>query len=295
MILNKYNEIMENITVDPALKRRIMGAVSASIRDQAEGKARVTSISSDSGKSVSPVRGRKYNLGKIAMFTSVAAVLIIVGSIVFLGVGTYLRKTTAESFVNEQSVAVSEGNSIIDQYTDGGDENTYNATAGAAEEEKYSEDTVSADTTKEQYLTVDVTTEEYDSREGQGDARLDAISKTLTFDLKGTGYGNLSDTISVEVFLGADGQKVILLQGPEGTDIVKEYDPSASAGEEKMTASGIAVRLYRSALGSVTAGSGTPGPDEINAAVFTKNGKSYMLIFTEVQSVDVILHLVDVV
>ncbi len=37
MILNKYNEIMDRITVDPEMKSRVMGAVSAAIKDQANG------------------------------------------------------------------------------------------------------------------------------------------------------------------------------------------------------------------------------------------------------------------
>ena len=46
MILNKYNEIMNNVTVDPEMKNRIMGAVSAAIKEQS-GSAVVTDIPKD--------------------------------------------------------------------------------------------------------------------------------------------------------------------------------------------------------------------------------------------------------
>ena len=100
MILNKYNEIMSNVTVDPEMKSRIMGAVSAAITEQS-GSAVVTDIPKDkirnenSGNKnqvrkaeVKPAQTRKKaKKTPIAIISSIAAGVLVIAGALFVDAG----------------------------------------------------------------------------------------------------------------------------------------------------------------------------------------------------------------
>ena len=130
---------------------------------------------------------------------------------------------------------------------------------------------------------------------GLGDERIDRIGRALPFDMKGNGVGVFSDEISEEVFLGVNGEKAILLAGSEGTDLVKAFAPSFKGeGVDGKTPCGIDVKYYRLEFNNVTAPA-AEGTTEVNAALFTKNGKTYLLVFSDIQSTDAISKVVDAV
>ena len=64
MILNKYNEIMNNVTVDPEMKSRIMGAVSAAIKEQSD-SAVVTNIPRDKNRTESSVKNGQVRKAEV--------------------------------------------------------------------------------------------------------------------------------------------------------------------------------------------------------------------------------------
>ena len=151
--------------------------------------------------------------------------------------------------------------------------------------------------------TIDITVsttlpeEESDESEVMGDARLDRIAKALPFDIKGSGSGVFSDSISEEVFFGVNGEKVLLCSAPEGTDdLIKQvFHQTPAEGVAATSPSGIQVTLYRVTFANVKDLTGEEVSADVNAAVFVKGGKTYLLVFSDAQPADVILGVVDAV
>ena len=151
--------------------------------------------------------------------------------------------------------------------------------------------------------TIDITVsttlpeEESDESEVMGDARLDRIAKALPFDIKGSGSGVFSDSISEEVFFGVNGEKVLLCSAPEGTDdLIKQvFHQTPAEGVTATSPSGIQVTLYRVTFANVKDLTGEEVSADVNAAVFVKGGKTYLLVFSDAQPADVILGVVDAV
>ena len=334
MILNKYNEIMEKITVDPEMKSRIMAAVSASIKEQAEGKAVVSDISekrSSSGHKNGSVSGRKEQSGHetgsehtgrrkarrspLAIIGPIAAAVIVIIGVVFvmkyMGMSKgAVMETNGNSFKdNNHAAAAQEAaetvalddemdwNSGDDAYST--DDKTVDSVSG---------DTISGDTSynfkpnttdldkTDRNLGINSTSGIEEAEEGMGDVRRERIGKALPFDLKAIGTGNFSSDITTEMFLGNEGQKAVLLTGPEGTDIVKAFYPSnKSLGELAVTPGGTAAKLYRIPFGNVLELGKDETSTDVNAALYSRDGKTYMLIFSEIQSPEVILGVIDAV
>jgi hypothetical protein len=144
--------------------------------------------------------------------------------------------------------------------------------------------------------TIMPTRDKNDYSTGMGDERLDIISRTLPFELKGTGKGTFSSDIAMEVFLGEQSQKVLLLSAAEGTDIIKQFDPSnKTAGTDGTTPAGTAVKYYRVVFGNVAELGKNETSADINAALYTKDGMTYLLVFSDPQTPETIAALVDVV
>ena len=151
--------------------------------------------------------------------------------------------------------------------------------------------------------TIDITVsttlheEESDESEVMGDARLDRIARALPFDIKGSGSGVFSDSISEEVFFGVNGEKVLLCSAPEGTDdLIKQvFHQTPAEGVAATSPSGIQVTLYRVTFANVKDLTGEEVSADVNAAVFVKGGKTYLLVFSDAQPADVILGVVDAV
>ena len=326
MILNKYNEIMERVTVDPAMKSRVMGAVSSAIKDNAEGKATVTDIRKPErkperipeSKTVAEAKPRKKaKKTPIAVISSIAAaIVVLIGALYIFGrmgknsdasplksfsMGNAAAETTVaahnmDTEAAEKADVVAAVDNVVAEETAEADEDDYQTKNNDGLNYSVSTDRDGGNN----YLTVgtvipDVSIVNIDDNEGMGDARLDRINKTLPYDLKGSGTGVFAEGISTEIFIGEGGQKVLLLSAAEGTDILKAYSPFGSyTGEEATTPAGTAVTLYTVAFGNVTDGANGDQAG-VNAALYTRNGQTYLLIFSEIYDKDLILKVVDVI
>lgn len=332
--MNKYNEIMNNVTVDPEMKNRIMGAVSAAIKEQS-GSAVVTDIPKDkirnenSGNKnqvrkseVKPAQTRKKaKKTPIAIISSIAAGILVIAGAVFvvnyfhLGQNFETSDNTMKSVDTHSAALNTEAVEEVYEETVAGFDN-----AGAAETTEGATDGILSINTGSSYnytadhdpgtdnrdaenKTIDITIsttlheEESDESEVMGDARLDRIAKALPFDIKGSGSGVFSDSISEEVFFGVNGEKVLLCSAPEGTDdLIKQvFHQTPAEGVAATSPSGIQVTLYRVTFANVKDLTGEEVSADVNAAVFVKGGKTYLLVFSDAQPADVILGVVDAV
>lgn len=332
--MNKYNEIMNNVTVDPEMKNRIMGAVSAAIKEQS-GSAVVTDIPKDkirnenSGNKnqvrkaeVKPAQTRKKaKKTPIAIISSIAAGILVIAGAVFvvnyfhLGQNFRTSENTVKSVDTHSAALNTEAVEEVYEETVAGFDNagaaetTEGATDGilginTGNSNNYTAD-ISTDAADRENKTVgiDITVsttlreDESDESEVMGDARLDRIARALPFDIKGTGSGVFSDSISEEVFFGVNGEKVLLCSAPEGTDdLIKQvFHQTPAEGVAATSPSGIQVTLYRVTFANVKELTDDEVSAEVNAAVFVKGGKTYLLVFSDTQPVDVILGVADAV
>ncbi len=329
--MNKYNEIMSNVTVDPEMKSRIMGAVSAAIKEQPD-SAKVTEIPKDkkpvheSGNKngvrkaeVKPVETRKKaKKAPIAIISSIAAGVLIIAGVLF--VMKYLNSAEAAStdiqqhnahvdsvaldtIANEnyeETVASLNNGGVeaedTEPATDGFLSGSSNYAATIDDERDINTKTVEIDITSRSTEDA-VEGDDTDASEVMGDARLDRISRALPFDLKGSGSGVFSDTITEEVFFGVNGEKVIVCSAPEGTDdLIKQvFHQTPAAGLDGTSPFGVPAKLYRVTFGNVTELAADETSSDVNAAVFVKNGKTYLIVFSDIQPAAVILKLVDAV
>lgn len=302
--MNKYNKIMSRVTVDPEMKSRVMSAVSAAIREQSAGGAVVTEIPVTENDR--PVR-KKARKTPVAIISSIAAAVVLI-----LGVMLVFRSMSSSSFEHAamsttangtHNKGVVEAAGGIDNYVSNDTESTtaYYEDACESTEAELNNDkhnyaasynSIDGLTGDEKTITIrqpDATTG--GDTQGMGDVRLDRINKTLPFDLKGFGSGTYSADITYELFLGEGGEKIVLFEAPEGTDILKEIEPSNKSNiTESVTPSGIPVRLCLVSFANVTASETSP---YVNAAIYSKDGKAYLLVFSDTQPVDVINAAVD--
>lgn len=325
---------MNNVTVDPEMKNRIMGAVSAAIKEQS-GSAVVTDIPKDkirnenSGNKnqvrkaeVKPAQTRKKaKKTPIAIISSIAAGILVIAGAVFvvnyfhLGQNFRTSENTVKSVDTHSAALNTEAVEEVYEETVAGFDNagaaetTEGATDGilginTGNSNNYTAD-ISTDAADRENKTVgiDITVsttlreDESDESEVMGDARLDRIARALPFDIKGTGSGVFSDSISEEVFFGVNGEKVLLCSAPEGTDdLIKQvFHQTPAEGVAATSPSGIQVTLYRVTFANVKELTDDEVSAEVNAAVFVKGGKTYLLVFSDTQPVDVILGVADAV
>ena len=324
--MNKYNEIMERVTIDPEMKSRVMSAVSTAIKEQAEGAAIVTELHSNENSEYTKTRtGKKAKNPPIVVISSIAAAIVVLLGALFifnlmssskgasttqdeakhlgidsadianatehLGIDSadIANATEAveemEETTSQKSVFYYIETPVPEAGLDGAD------TAGApnAGSGTY-DDSVEDPNTDLRNVTVDIKTD------GVVDDRVTNIGSALPFDLKGNGKGKLADGIVTEVFLGEGGEKVVLYTADEGADLVKDFDSSnKSAGQDAVSPLGTQVKLFKLAFGNVITPANGETVTEFNAALFTKNGHTYLLVFSDVQSTDVILGVVDAV
>ena len=325
---------MNNVTVDPEMKNRIMGAVSAAIKEQS-GSAVVTDIPKDkirnenSGNKnqvrkaeVKPAQTRKKaKKTPIAIISSIAAgVLVIAGALFvvnYFHLGQNFRTSentmksvdTHSAALNTEAVEEVYEETVAGFDNAGAAETTEGATDGilsinTGSSNNYTADIApGTDNRDAENKTIDITVsttlpeEESDESEVMGDARLDRIAKALPFDIKGSGSGVFSDSISEEVFFGVNGEKVLLCSAPEGTDdLIKQvFHQTPAEGVAATSPSGIQVTLYRVTFANVKDLTGEEVSADVNAAVFVKGGKTYLLVFSDAQPADVILGVVDAV
>ena len=375
--MNKYNEIMSNVTVDPEMKSRIMSAVSAAIKDQAEGSAIVTELhqpesadkksgsdkhvkhtKSDSEsrpgvRSANPIHSdsksagskrieskssdsksadsesienkprRKAKRTPIVVFSSIAAAVLVLAGVAFIF--SRLSSTTGarpadtsqakSDYVAEGTVAgeidtildidihgitAGEANSedACENEDEGGDGAANYAASTIKDVDEGPEATEAGDDDRDggaaETTTAATTAGDYD--EGIGDERIDRISRALPFDLKGNGSGVFADNITTEIFFGEGGEKVLLLTAPADVDLLAAYAPSVkTAGETLTSPAGTSVTFYHIEFGNVAGLESDVIPTEVNAAYFIRDGKTYLLVFSDVQTTDVMLGVVDAV
>ena len=310
----KYNEIMSHITVDPEMKSRVMSAVSNAIKENPDGAAVVTDIP-ESPKAEAPAK-KKAKKTPIAIISSIAAAILVLVGVLFVFRMMNGTKSAESTQRNHNKVDSWNYEAAADTQAPehGGDaEGTWDydledeidkvidepTTTEAAGGENQSYDSVE-DTSNialgDDVYTIMPTRDKNDYSTGMGDERLDIISRTLPFELKGTGKGTFSSDIAMEVFLGEQSQKVLLLSAAEGTDIIKQFDPSnKTAGTDGTTPAGTQVKYYRVVFGNVAELGKNETSADINAALYTKDGMTYLLVFSDPQTPETIAALVDVV
>ena len=295
------------------MKSRVMSAVSNAIKENPDGAAVVTDIP-ESPKAEAPAK-KKAKKTPIAIISSIAAAILILVGVLFV-FRMMNGKQSAESTHRKNDKTYSWG------YADSA-ENTQSPVHGgeALETENYdlddeiskvisddiAEDTTSGEdksysshasdiTLGDDVYTIMPTRDKNDYSTGMGDERLDIISRTLPFDLKGSGKGTFSSDISMEVFFGEQSQKVLLLSAAEGTDIIKQFDPTnKTLGTDGTTPAGTQVKYYRIVFGNVAELGKNETSSDINAALYNKDGMTYLLVFSDPQTPETIAALVDVI
>lgn len=302
---------MSHITVDPEMKSRVMSAVSNAIKENPDGAAVVTDIP-ESPKAEAPAK-KKAKKTPIAIISSIAAAILVLAGVMF--VFKMMNNTkSAESTQRNHNKVDSWNYAAADTQPaeHGGDaEGTWDYDL-EDEIDKAVDGNVAEDTTTgndktyssnasditlgDDIYTILPTRDKNDYSTGMGDERLDIISRTLPFDLKGTGKGTFSSDISMEVFFGEQSQKVLLLAAPEGTDIIKQFDPSnKTTGTDGTTPVGTQVKYYRIVFGNVTELGKDETSSDINAALYNRDGMTYLLVFSDPQTPETIAALVDVI
>lgn len=291
--MNKYNEIMNGVTVDPEMKRRVMSAVSASIKEQS-GSATVTKLQ--------PVRKKASKARTIAIVSSIAAGLLVLLGILGIIPVLFSAKSASETV----SAHNTEINSVIVEGIDhacADTESTTKAEAdGVFETTARSNDSKTVSGSFPDAATGDKSDNSYflstkrvavTNTKAISNVRIKKIFSVLPFEALKYGEGAGDNGIKSEVFIGKDSDKVaVILNAPEETDLKNEFiDSTDGVVTEKKTASGVTVELFRLAIGKVTLDDSSSS--DVNAATFTKNGKSYMIIFYTAQPADVILKLAD--
>ena len=297
MILNKYNEIMNGVTVDPEMKRRVMSAVSASIKEQSE-RVVVTDI---------PVRRRKANRGRtVALISSIAAgVLVIAGAIFISG---YLNgaKTASESVVAHNSkmdevdsivngnivAAETQGSEESEFATDGADAACETTAATTTPDAKDGNSYFAGGTQKSISKTLNTRTKKISVTDDKylTNKRAVTITAALPFEVTeySTGdYDNLD--ISFEMFTGKNKESFMIIEGSENIDLKKEFLDTEEAGSKVVTTGGTEIELYSITSGKVEAATLS------NCAVFKKNGKSYLILFSDHYDSDVFVKVTDII
>ena len=295
--MNKYNEIMNGVTVDPEMKRRVMGAVSASIKEQSE-RVVVTDI---------PVR-RKANRGRtVALISSIAAGVLVIAGVIF--VSGYLNRAKSAS----ESIAA-HNSKVINLNLDGVIENAAADTQGS-EDTQYD----SADSHGATYETTAATTTYGDTKSG-GDKSISENNYAITkkqpvrtdYKIATTDNRFLNDKWAMsitgaipftvkEYSRGKYGDKNIMLYQFTGDDksfsiyettdeaaIKSELIGDAANGVKEVTTGGTEIELY-----SFTVGKGTNS--KYSGAVFKKNGKYYLILSSELYDKNVFVTVTDLI
>lgn len=314
---------MNSVTVDPEMKKRIMNSVSAAIREQgnstgsisrpevrkAPESARVTGIPKEPSveKTEAPVRKKAKKTPVIVISSIAAAILILMGVLFvtrYMGAATksasevqvhneWLNKAAAETVAGGVQDNYAESPAAAGEMEDTEDEHYKNDIIFNADDTDDSRRTLTAETT---FVSEATTAASVDGSEGMGDARIDAIAKSLPFDLKGTGSGQFAENIIEEVFTGNGGEKVLLYTAPEGTDIFKAVTrENIVILSEGTTPEGYAIKYCRFGFVNVANLEEGETSADVNAAVFTKNGSTYLIVFSDIQPEEVIGRVADAV
>ena len=295
--MNKYNEIMNGVTVDPEMKRRVMSAVSASIKEQSE-RVVVTDI---------PVR-RKANRGRtVALISSIAAGVLVIAGAIFISGYLNRAKTASESVVAHNSkmdevdsivngnivAAETQGSEESEFATDGADNACETTAATTTPDAKDGNSYFAGGTQKSISKTLNTRTKKKISVTDDiylTNKRAVTITAALPFEVTeySTGdYDNLD--ISFEMFTGKNKESFMIIEGSGNIDLKKELLDTEEAGSKVVTTGGTEIELYSITSGKVEAATLS------NCAVFKKNGKSYLILFSDHYDSDVFVKVTDII
>ena len=263
----------------------------------------VTDIPKENKETEAPVVRKKAKKTPVVIISSIAAGILVIAGVLFV----FSKMGASSATENTKSIDI---HSLSGQHNSAGEtqaDAVYEATTAADEEELT--DGVESERTKDNNYSVSVndkntlnaetshlTVPSGEASEGMGDARVERISRALPFDMKGSGTGTFSDTITEEVFFGDNGEKVVIFGAPGGTDIINEiYHHDSSTGVSGTTPAGTEVKYYRIAFGNVDDLAEDETSEDVNAAVYNKDGKTYLIVFSDIQPTDVIGKVADAI
>lgn len=119
------------------------------------------------------------------------------------------------------------------------------------------------------------------------------IKDSLPFKVKTVGTGSLKGNITMTVYTGEKGEKMILFKAKEGTDIVKAYYPKFKGKPALLqTESGQVFKAVDTSAGKNVQVKNA-GP--FDAVTWTKDGTAYMLMFSTKTDVQVFISLMDLI
>ena len=287
---------MNGVTVDPEMKRRVMSAVSASIKEQSE-RVVVTDI---------PVR-RKANRGRtVALISSIAAGVLVIAGAIFISGYLNRAKTASESVVAHNSkmdevdsivngnivAAETQGSEESEFATDGADNACETTAATTTPDAKDGNSYFAGGTQKSISKTLNTRTKKISVTDDKylTNKRAVTITAALPFEVTeySTGdYDNLD--ISFEMFTGKNKESFMIIEGSENIDLKKEFLDTEEAGSKVVTTGGTEIELYSITSGKVEAATLS------NCAVFKKNGKSYLILFSDHYDSDVFVKVTDII
>ena len=309
MTLNKYNEFMSHIRVDDEMHRRIMKAVSDAVNEDGSVKnnnpedkfvikADVEPLSSAASGSA-PVK-RKAKVSVIRILSIAAVTVLVAGGAVFFATRFMGSQTTKSNDMAMATAAETAINQEIDSALDGryaGNSNSANKktlTAGKKTEEETTADAEEKDGV--QAVAPGASAEGIREKEDGDNSNKTAgaandLKPYFKFKVKTVGRSELTKDIKVTVYTGNNGEKAIVFEANEGTDIVKAYYPDFKGTPAQLKTSGgqSFTAIDTSVSGNETVS--TTGP--FDAVTWTKNGKTYMIAFGQKTDLDEFLTVMD--
>lgn len=310
MTLNKYNEFMSHIRVDDEMHRRIMKAVSDAVNedgtvknnnpeDKFVIKADVEPLSSAASGSA-PVK-RKAKVSVIRILSIAAVTVLVAGGAVFfatrfMGSGA----TKYAEMARDTAAAETDVNAEIDSAISGnyaGNSNSANKKTLTAGKKTKEETTAEAEEKDGVQAIAPGTSAERIRENEDGDnsnktaGAANDLKPYFKFKVKTVGRSTLAKDIKVTVYTGDNGEKAIVFEANEGTDIVKAYYPDFKGTPAQLKTSGgqSFTAIDTSVSGNETVS--TTGP--FDAVTWTKNGKTYMIAFGQKTDLDEFLTVMD--
>ena len=324
--MSKYNDFMSHIRVDDEMHRRIMNAVSEAIEQGSETKAEdylsTQFKTSYAGAEISPLNSeeedrvktpikRKAKVSVIRIISIAAAAVLVVGGAVMLATRT---KGSAKSAfaVNEAAQATKaaevDGELNVNgrTYAITGNKKNSTAVAGNWNKKSNADDANDGSDKKAEEGTQAETVEgiEQDGVKSlapsmapteaaaEGPNKGD-IKDSLPFKVRTVGSGSLKGNITTTVYTGVNGEKMILFKANAGTDIVKAYYPDFKGKPALLQTE--AGQVFNAVDTSVGKNVQVNNAGPFDAVTWTKDGTTYMLMFSTKQDVQIFISLMELI
>lgn len=288
--MSKYNDFMSHIRVDDAMHRRIMDAVSGVIEQGAE----ITPLNNvkEEDRVKIPIK-RKAKVSVIKIISIAAAAVIVVGGAVMLATRTMgstksiNKAAMQETRVMEvDAVAGADGNNNLSGNKKA---NSFTVTRPKTVTGSYAgEKTDEGDYDESKRENV----EEFEpTAAGAPGQRSGDIKDSLPFKVKTTGTGSMKDSITTTVYTGVNGEKMILFKAPAGTDIVKAYYPDFEGIPALLQTE--AGQIFKAVDTSAGRNVQVKNAGPFDAVTWTKDGSSYMIVFSKKTDTHVFISLME--